>query len=37
MMDLKAVVRVEAAWKRYEQGKFKSMPFDKFLREFDTW
>ncbi|MDP3698501.1 MAG: AbrB/MazE/SpoVT family DNA-binding domain-containing protein [Nanoarchaeota archaeon] len=33
--DLKFARRTEEAWKKYEQGEFKSLPVDKFLEELD--
>lgn len=35
--DLEFARRTEAAWKQYEQGKFKSLPADKFLAELEKW
>ena len=29
--DFKFANRIEEAWKSYDRGEFKSMPFDKFL------
>lgn len=31
--DLEFARRTEEAWKRYDKGKFKSVPFDKFIKE----
>lgn len=33
--DLEFAKRTEEAWKRYEAGKFKSLPMDKFLKELE--
>ena len=33
--DLEFARRTEEAWKRYERGEFKSLPFDDFLKELD--
>ena len=33
--DLEFARRTEEAWKRYDQGKFKSMPFDEFIEELE--
>jgi len=35
--DLEFAKRTEKAWKRYEQGKFKSMDFDEFIAEMKKW
>jgi len=35
--DLEFAKRTEEAWKRYEQGKFKRMNFDDFLKEVKKW
>ena len=35
--DLEFARRTEQAWKRYEQGKFKSMNFDVFIAEMERW
>lgn len=33
--DLEFANRIEKAWKRYEEGKFKSLSADKFLEELE--
>ena len=35
--DLEFARRTEEAWKRYENGKFKRMDFDDFLKEIEAW
>jgi AbrB family looped-hinge helix DNA binding protein len=35
--DLIFAKRTEVAWKRYEQGKFKKMEFDDFIKEVKKW
>lgn len=35
--DLEFAKRTEEAWKRYEQGKFKSMATKDFLKELKKW
>jgi len=35
--DLIFAKRTEAAWKKYEQGKFKTMEFDDFIKEVKKW
>ena len=35
--DLEFARRTEEAWKRYEQGKFKSMDAKEFLEEMKKW
>jgi AbrB family looped-hinge helix DNA binding protein len=35
--DLIFAKRTEAAWKNYEQGKFKTMEFDDFIKEVKKW
>jgi AbrB family looped-hinge helix DNA binding protein len=35
--DLKFARRTEEAWKRYEQGKFKSLKAEDFLKEIEKW
>lgn len=35
--DLEFARRTEAALKRYEQGKFKSMEFNEFIAEMRKW
>lgn len=35
--DLEFARRTEEALKRYEQGKFKRMNFDDFIKEMKTW
>ena len=35
--DLEFAKRTRAAWKRYENGEFRSMPADKFLKELEKW
>lgn len=35
--DLEFAKRTEAALKRYEHGKFKSMDFDEFIAEIEQW
>ena len=35
--DLIFAKRTEAAWKNYEQGKFKTMEFDDFIKEAKKW
>ena len=35
--DLKFARRTEEAWKRYENGKFKSMDAKDFLKELKKW
>ncbi len=35
--DLEFARRTEEAWKRYERGEFKEMPFDDFLKELKRW
>jgi len=35
--DLIFAKRTEAAWKKYEQGKFKTMEFDDFVEEVKKW
>jgi len=33
--DLEFAKRTEEAWKRYEKGKFRSLPMDEFLKELE--
>jgi len=35
--DLEFAKRTEEAWKRHDQGKFKRMGFDDFLKEIKKW
>ena len=35
--DLEFARRTEEAYKRYEEGKFKTMDFDDFLKEVKKW
>lgn len=35
--DIEFALRVDKAWKQYEQGKFKSMEFDEFMKEMKKW
>ena len=35
--DLEFARRTEEAWKRYNEGKFKTMDFDDFLKEMKKW
>ncbi len=35
--DMEFAKRTEAAWKRFEKGKFISMDFDEFLEELKKW
>ncbi len=35
--ELEFAKRTESAYKRYEQGKFKSMEFDAFIGEMKKW
>ena len=35
--DIEFAKRTEEAWKRYEKGEFKSMPFDDFIKEMEKW
>ena len=35
--DLEFARRTEEAWKRYENGKFKSMDAKDFLKELKKW
>jgi AbrB family looped-hinge helix DNA binding protein len=35
--DLIFAKRTETAWKKYEQGKFKTMEFDDFVKEVKKW
>ena len=35
--DLKFAMRVEEAWKRYDQGKFKTVSAEKFLADMKKW
>lgn len=35
--DLEFARRVAEAWERYDQGKFKSLPTDKFLEQLKKW
>jgi len=35
--DIEFARRTEAAYKRYEQGKFTEMDFDEFLKKLKTW
>lgn len=35
--DLAAARRTDEAWKRYERGEFKSLPFDGFIEQMKTW
>ncbi len=35
--DLEFAKRTEEAWKRYENGEFKTMEFDDFIKEIKKW
>lgn len=35
--DLEFARRTEEAWKRYEQGKFRTMSAEEFLKELRRW
>ena len=35
--DIEFARRTEEAWKEYEQGKFKSLPAEEFLKELKRW
>ena len=35
--DLEFAKRTDEAWKRYERGEFRSMPFDDFIAAMKTW
>ncbi len=37
MEDLEFARRVAEAWERHDQGKFKSLPADKFLEQLKKW
>jgi len=36
-MTIIFAMRTEEAWKRYGEGKFKSMDSKKFLKKLKTW
>lgn len=35
--DLEFAKRTEEAWKRYDQGQFKSLSQEEFLKKLDAW
>ena len=35
--DLKFAEKIERSWKRYEEGKFKKMKKEEFLKEIEKW
>jgi AbrB family looped-hinge helix DNA binding protein len=35
--DLEFAKRTEEAWKRYENGEFREMEFDDFIKEMKKW